>query len=79
MLIFICEGDDTDSLSQREDIRFTGLGLEFSQPHPQSSQLLFQLLLQVALIHPISSSSNWGDIQGILSFSGDHRTDRSWI
>ena len=42
----------TQILSQREDICFTGLGLEFSQPHPQSSQLLFQLLLQVALIHP---------------------------
>ena len=65
MLIFICEGDDINSLSQREAICFTGLGLEFSQPHPQSLQILFQLWLQIALIHPIiPSSSNCGEGNG---------------
>lgn len=52
VLVFIYEGDDTDSLSQREAICFTELDLEFGQTHSKSSQTFFQLWLQISLIHP---------------------------
>lgn len=52
VLVFIYEGDNTGSLSQREAICFTGLDLDFGQTHSKSSQLFFQLWLQILLIYP---------------------------
>lgn len=45
MLVFIYEGDDANSLSQREAICSIELNLEFSQTHSNSSQLFFSAVV----------------------------------
>lgn len=52
MLVLVYEGDDTDSLSQREAICFSGLNLELGQTHSNCLQPPSQLWQQILLIQP---------------------------
>lgn len=52
VLALVYEGNDTESLSQREAICFDGLNLERGQTHSSCSQPFTQLWLQIFLIQP---------------------------